>query len=318
MSARFRTAGFKGYAVKFSPFTDQLLAAATSANFGLVGNGRLCILSTPNPNPNPHTLHPVQQYDTQDGLFDLSWNEVHENQLVTASGDGSIKLWDITLPSHPVASWKEHQREVMSIEWNFVAKSTFLSSSWDGSIKLWNPSAPQSLRTFNDHQGCVYASSWAPQRADQFASCGEDKCIKLWSTNQPNARPIASFTGHSDQVVSLDWNKYSSDLFVTSSTDRTIKTWDIRNPRANVAMFGPFEFPVRRVKFSPFSPNFIAAAGYDMSASIWDIRNGSVVFVHDAHKEFVFGIDWSLFHPGLIASCSWDEQIHVFNAPIPQ
>lgn len=37
------------------------------------------------------------RYDTQDGLYDVAWSEVHENQLVTASGDGSIKLWDVTL-----------------------------------------------------------------------------------------------------------------------------------------------------------------------------------------------------------------------------
>lgn len=36
-------------------------------------------------------------YDTQDGLFDLAWSEINENQVVTSSGDGSIKMWDATL-----------------------------------------------------------------------------------------------------------------------------------------------------------------------------------------------------------------------------
>jgi hypothetical protein len=36
-------------------------------------------------------------YDTQDGLYDVAWSEIHENQLVTASGDGSIKMWDIMI-----------------------------------------------------------------------------------------------------------------------------------------------------------------------------------------------------------------------------
>jgi len=40
----FRTQGFNGYAVKYSPYFDSRLAVATSANFGLVGNGRLYIL----------------------------------------------------------------------------------------------------------------------------------------------------------------------------------------------------------------------------------------------------------------------------------
>jgi len=40
----FRTQGFQGYAVKYSPFFDNRIAVATSANYGLVGNGRLYIL----------------------------------------------------------------------------------------------------------------------------------------------------------------------------------------------------------------------------------------------------------------------------------
>lgn len=41
--------------------------------------------------------YPLPSFDTQDGLYDVAWSEVHENQLVTGSGDGSLKLWDITL-----------------------------------------------------------------------------------------------------------------------------------------------------------------------------------------------------------------------------
>jgi hypothetical protein len=40
----FRTTGFNGYAVKYSPFYDNRIAVASAANFGLVGNGRLYIL----------------------------------------------------------------------------------------------------------------------------------------------------------------------------------------------------------------------------------------------------------------------------------
>jgi peroxin-7 len=37
------------------------------------------------------------RFETQDGLFDISWSEINEHQLITACGDGSIKLWDINL-----------------------------------------------------------------------------------------------------------------------------------------------------------------------------------------------------------------------------
>ena len=43
---RFKTDGFKGYAVEYSPFVTGRLACASAANFGIVGNGRLWILQT--------------------------------------------------------------------------------------------------------------------------------------------------------------------------------------------------------------------------------------------------------------------------------
>jgi peroxin-7 len=46
---QFRTEGYNGSGVKYSPFFDNRLAVSASANFGLVGNGRLYILElTPN------------------------------------------------------------------------------------------------------------------------------------------------------------------------------------------------------------------------------------------------------------------------------
>lgn len=40
----FRTRGFNPYAVKYSPYYDSRIAVAASANYGIVGNGRLYVL----------------------------------------------------------------------------------------------------------------------------------------------------------------------------------------------------------------------------------------------------------------------------------
>jgi peroxin-7 len=45
----FRTQGYNGYAVKYSPFFDSRICVAASANYGIVGNGRVYVLQlTPN------------------------------------------------------------------------------------------------------------------------------------------------------------------------------------------------------------------------------------------------------------------------------
>lgn len=86
------TPAFSHYSVAWSPFHNGRLALASAANYGLVGNGRLHIVSLA-----PPMLQLDKAYDTQDGLYDIAWSEIHENQIVTASGDGSIKLWDVML-----------------------------------------------------------------------------------------------------------------------------------------------------------------------------------------------------------------------------
>ena len=153
----FRIENFNGYAVKYSPFFDSRLAVASSANFGLVGNGRLYIFGlTPKgivvenqyvgcPQLFP-AAYDLLRFDTQDSLYDLAWSEVHENQVVVATGDGSIKLFDVSLNEFPVQSWQEHKREVFAVHWNLVTKDNFCSSSWDGTIKIVCSSSFQTIQ----------------------------------------------------------------------------------------------------------------------------------------------------------------------------
>jgi len=63
---RFRTEGFNGCAVKYSPFFDSRIAVAASANFGLVGNGRLYILDL-----TPNGIVPLKWYASISRLFHL-------------------------------------------------------------------------------------------------------------------------------------------------------------------------------------------------------------------------------------------------------
>lgn len=53
----YRTQGFQGYAVKYSPWFDNRIAVAASANYGLVGNGRLYVLEL-----TPNGIQPLKWY----------------------------------------------------------------------------------------------------------------------------------------------------------------------------------------------------------------------------------------------------------------
>lgn len=56
------------------------------------GRGALYVLDL-----TPQGIQIVETFDWNDGLFDVTWSENNERLCVTASGDGSIQLWDISL-----------------------------------------------------------------------------------------------------------------------------------------------------------------------------------------------------------------------------
>lgn len=60
-----------------------------------------------------------------------------QTQILSAGGDGSIKLWDIANDKAPLVVSKGHQGEVFSCEWNHLNKQTILTGSFDHTIKLW-------------------------------------------------------------------------------------------------------------------------------------------------------------------------------------
>ncbi|GAA5877208.1 hypothetical protein JCM1840_003020 [Sporobolomyces johnsonii] len=316
---RFHTPGFACYSLAFSPFYPGKLAVAGSANFGLVGNGRLSILGQDGGGGGMGgRLGLDKGFDTQDGLYDLAWSECHENQIATASGDGSVKLWDVMLNDYPIRKWHEHQREVFSIDWSNVQKELFCTSSWDGSIKIWTPDRAHSLTTIPAHTSCVYAALFSPATPSLIASCSSDGSLKIWDTRSPLPSPSPSPSGPAlatpqlalaahpgAEVLDLDWNKYDANVLATGSVDRTIRVHDLRRasssplpptttaphlePNATVATLLGHEYAVRRVQWSPHSASRLVSGSYDMTARIWSVAPPSSLTPPTATARFGTG-----------------------------
>ncbi|KAI9833125.1 MAG: peroxisomal targeting signal 2 receptor [Phylliscum demangeonii] len=336
----FRTTGFNGSSTQYSPFIDSRLAVASSANFGLVGNGRLYIL-----NLTADGILLEKHFDTQDALYDVAWSEAHDQQLVVGSGDGSIKLFDLTLDQFPVRAWHEHTREVFSVHWNLVSKQTFCSSSWDGTVKIWSPVRPtSSLLTLPTHS-CTYSAAWSPH-ADQVLSCvSSDSHLRLYDLRTPasashhltlcipihQTAPRAAAAAAASppppapaEALTHDWNKYRPSVVATAGVDRLIRSFDLRSPtHGPVAVLAGHDYAVRKLAWSPHRADVLLSAGYDMSARVWTDGAGGAGGLAapprelgrmDAHTEFVTGLDWCLFGAeGWAATVGWDERVLVWD-----
>ncbi|KAL7664583.1 Peroxin-7 [[Candida] zeylanoides] len=255
----YRTQGYNGYGVTYSPFFDNKLAVATSANYGLVGNGKLFVL---NIEPNGAITNQVA-WETQDGLFDVAWSEVHENQCAVASGDGSVKLFDMKVGQFPVMNWREHRREVFSVNWNQVDKTTFVTASWDGQIKLWTPTRAESVLTLNPGEvdfttktspiaqtarpppppmtpaaaksgaafntaNCIYNATFSPHSPSTLVSCNGSSHLQVWDIRAPHPLQV-DFVAHGGfEALACDWNKYKPTVIASGGTDKSVRVWDLR------------------------------------------------------------------------------------------
>ena len=101
--------GYAGNSVRSSPFEPGLLAVATAANWGIVGNGRLSVLRlAERPGDAALSLEPVASFETSDVLYDVAWSELHPALLVSASGDGALRLHSLEQGQQYVAAYSEH------------------------------------------------------------------------------------------------------------------------------------------------------------------------------------------------------------------
>jgi len=283
----------------------------------------------------PLTSTLIARFTTQDSLYDLAWSEIHENQVLTASGDGSIKLFDNNLNDFPIQNWREHNREVFSVHWNLVAKDRFCSSSWDGTVRVWSPHRPQSLITLPTHS-CTYSAAFSPHSPDILSCVTSDSYVRIFDLRTPasasnhlilqipiHAAPVSPIPGKPgvppaacppSEALTHDWNKYRPSVLATAGVDRTIRTFDIRAPQQGpmAAMIG-HEYAVRKLAWSPHLSNILLSGSYDMTCRAWsdgsDAGMGDMDVMRSGpapamgmelgrmgqHTEFVTGVDWCMF-----------------------
>ena len=270
--------------------------------------------------------------------------------LASASGDGTIRLWDVATGQHRktlevslmdgnlafspdgnmlatgsvihIFLWDVatgqlqktlagHTTVITSVA--FSPDGRTLASGSCGGILLWDVATGQLRKTLTEHTHDVLSVAFSPDGV-LFASGSRDKTIRLW--NAVTGESLKTLMGHTDCVTDV---VFSSDGTTLASVgeDETVRFWDVGTGQHRKTLIR-FEYEIHDSVFSPDGSTL--ATGSWGGVHLWDVATGKLRKIFTGHtigsgivSSFAFSLDWTKLAVGGLQPISFGglQPIHL-------
>lgn len=279
------------------------------------------------------------------GVYDAVWSP-DNTQLITSSGDGTIRLWDglvgrqlrqlPTFDTVPIRMmWLADSNELLMVLDNGVlmvvdtdgrqisARSTahtavsgtvefspdgsYLATGHrDGSIYIWQDTMVEPVVVLEGHMYEVTAVSWSPDGSG-LASAGGDSTVRLWNVAQQRER--LQWTHPDDAASSIAWSPTESIVAIADFAGH-IWLWNIETNHITVD-WQAHEGAISRLAWSPDGTE-LASSGWDNLVHIWQPQTGEELLSLAGHSDAVRDVAWSP-DSSRLATVSHDFTVQVWN-----
>lgn len=146
--------------------------------------------------------------------------------LFSASDDGTIRLWDLSLQTC-VRVFTGHVGQVQTIKLSYMERLLSECKQKASASKGQRDPDASSTPAKTENGGA------SPDRGPVLISGSLDNTIKTWDINTGKA--VKTFFGHIEGVWSVAADKMR---LISASHDRTIKIWDCEQGRCNTTLVG--------------------------------------------------------------------------------
>lgn len=121
------------------------------------------------------------------------FNPAAENILASASGDFSVKIWDIGTGQSPLAL--KHSDIVQSLSWN-ASGDMLVTTSRDKKVRVWDVRQEKAVHESAGHGGAKNSRAVWLGEHNRFATTGfsrmSERQLALWEPGNPE--PLGGFT----------------------------------------------------------------------------------------------------------------------------
>ena len=196
--------------------------------------------------------------------------------LVSASWDGTIKLWD-------TKSWRE-LRTLAGHGWG-VYNAVFspdgkqlASASRDGTVKIWNVATGANTRTLVADSLAVKHVAWSPD-GRLLASSGNDSVVKLWDAASGQELRVLKHAWREGRAGLVSSVLFSPDgkTLAARNWDGTVSIFEVSTGHESHTLALVNEFGGISSHAFSHDGRLIAAADEGTKVKFWDIGSGQLV-----------------------------------------
>jgi len=197
---------------------------------------------------------------------------VCERQLISASHDKLVKIWDLnTLRCRHTL--KGHNSRVRALA---VSGKLLFSGSNDKSIKVWNLELVSQTQSLESHTSWIRALA---TEKDVLTSASKDNTVKVWDLK--NMKCIFTFASGSE-VYSL---AMTNNTVYGGCFDHKIRVWNLNTMQKSHMLIG-HEGVVRCLTIRHST---LYSGGSDTKLKVWDLKSNSCTTLF-GHTSFVRAI----------------------------
>ncbi|CAN5197996.1 hypothetical protein BH11PLA2_BH11PLA2_37520 [soil metagenome] len=313
VSAQSPPFGASTTSISFSPDGKRLLVGRWANQFQIRGPGEAQIWDVSAWKPSEISL-------VHDGPVTAVAFSPDGARALTASNDGSVRIWDAAT-GQPLGPINRDLLRASAVAFSpdgkyYAAGGLSRSSGNRGEVRIWKTNSGLSDCVPIAHPGQVFALSFSPESSVLMTGCADESgtpnsktpargqaCLFEVTTGTPIDTPI-----HLAAPVRVVGFSVNGKRLLTGSDDQAIRLWE----RSNGRLIGsPYTqpFPIQAAAFTPDGKSLVVGGGNprrnggEGSVLIWDTYSGKQLPGSFSHPDIVHGLAVSQDGRTLATAC---------------
>ncbi|OAL55090.1 actin-binding protein-like protein [Pyrenochaeta sp. DS3sAY3a] len=237
----------------WNPFNDSIIASASD-------DGKVFIWQVPEgfalhtDAEEPADVAPVAKFSGHmRKVGHVLFNTAAENVLASASGDQTVKLWDVQAGAAKLTL--KHNDIVQSLSWS--ADGAYLvTTSRDKKLRVWDVRQEKPAQEVPGHPGAKNSRAVWMGETDRIATTGfsrmSDRQLGLWDPRNPS-EPIGGFQilDSISGVCMPFWDDGTQCLYLAGKGDGNIRYYEYENDKFEYLSEYKSADPQRGIAFLP-------------------------------------------------------------------